>query len=111
MALIWPLTGRLTAFLEARFRSAEEDEARPRHLDQTVLAVPALALGALGQEVRRMGGIALRMARAAAAGTGGDRASLARDERIVDRLNLAIADFIAGQAIRCTPARSRLYCR
>ena len=95
VALIWPLAGWLTGFLEARFRTAEEDEARPRHLDQTVLAVPALALDALGQEVRRMGGIALRMARAAAAGAGGDRASLARDERIVDRLNLAIADFIA----------------
>lgn len=95
VALIWPLAGCLTAFLEARFRSAEEDEARPRHLDQTVLAVPALALDALGQEVRRMGGIALRMARAAMAGAGGDRAALARDERIVDRLNLAIADFIA----------------
>ncbi len=95
VALIWPLAGHLTAFLEQRFRSAEEDEARPRHLDQTVLAVPALALGALGREVRRMGGIALRMARAVAAGACGDRASLARDERIVDRLNLAIADFIA----------------
>lgn len=30
VALIWPLVGHLTAFLEARFRSAEEDEARPR---------------------------------------------------------------------------------
>jgi len=95
VALIWPFAGWLTRFLEARFRSAEEDEARPRHLDQTVLAVPALALDALGQEVRRMGGIALRMVRAVAAGAGGDRAALARDERIVDRLNLAIADFIA----------------
>ena len=94
VALIWPFAGRLTTFLEQRFRSAEEDEARPRYLDQTVLAVPALALDALQREVRRMGGIALRMVRAAA-GANGDRASLARDERIVDRLNLAIADFIA----------------
>ena len=93
--LIWPLAGRLTVFLEQRFRSAEEDEARPRHLDRTVLAVPALALDALDREVRRMGGIALRMARSAAAGAPGGRAALERDERIVGRLNQAVADFIA----------------
>lgn len=95
VALIWPLAGRLTIFLEQRFRSAEEDEARPRHLDRTVLAVPALALDALDREVRRMGGIALRMVKSAAASACGERASLERDERILDRLNQAVADFVA----------------
>jgi phosphate:Na+ symporter len=95
VALIWPLAGRLTAFLERRFRTAEEDEARPRHLDRTVLAVPALALDALEREVRRMGGIALRMVRQAAASACGERPALERDERILDRLNRAVADFIA----------------
>ena len=63
VVLMWPLAGRLAAFLARHFRTAEEDEARPRYLDATVLGVPALALDALAQEVRRLGEIALRGAR------------------------------------------------
>jgi phosphate:Na+ symporter len=59
VVLIWPVAARMTTFLEARFKSAEEDEGRPRYLDRTVLAVPALALDALERELRRLGGIAL----------------------------------------------------
>lgn len=97
VALMWPLVGRLTRFLERRFRTAEEDESRPRYLDANVAEVPALAIDALTREVRRMGGISRRMMRKALAGGGGggggDR--LARDQQIVFGLNLAIADFIA----------------
>jgi len=94
VALMWPLVGHLTRFLERRFRTAEEDEARPRYLDANVAEVPALALDALKREVARMGGIALRMMREALGGAAeGDR--LARDQQIVANLNLAIADFIA----------------
>ena len=92
VALMWPLVGHLTHFLERRFRTAEEDEARPQYLDANVAEVPALALDALQREVRRMGGIARRMMREALAGAGGDR--LARDQQIVTGLNLAIAGFI-----------------
>lgn len=94
VVLIWPITGRFTAFLESRFGSAEEDEARPRFLDQTVAAVPVLALDALDREVRRMGSITLRLARQAAVLACGERGVLERDERIVDRLNQSIAEFI-----------------
>jgi phosphate:Na+ symporter len=93
VVLMWPLAARLTAFLEARFRTAEEDEARPRHLDATVLAVPALALDALQSEVRRIGAVALRMVRAAVAREAGAAPALARDQRIVERLDLAAAAF------------------
>jgi phosphate:Na+ symporter len=93
VALMWPLAGRLGDFLARRFRTAEEDEARPRHLDANVAEVPALALDALRREVRRMGGIALRMMREALGGAAGDR--LARDQQIVASLNEAIAAFIA----------------
>ncbi|MBI3150485.1 MAG: Na/Pi cotransporter family protein [Betaproteobacteria bacterium] len=94
VVLIWPVTGRFTNFLESRFRDAEEDEARPRFLDQTVATVPVLALDALDREVRRMGAITLRLARGATAVACGKREALERDERIVERLNLAIAEFI-----------------
>ena len=93
VALMWPLVGRLTHFLERRFRTAEEDESKPRYLDANVAEVPALALDALKREVARMGGIALRMMREALGGATGD--GLARDQQIVAELNRAIADFIA----------------
>jgi len=92
VVLIWPVAARMTAFLEARFKSAEDDEARPHHLDKTVLAVPALALDALDREVRRLGSIALNTVRAAVEAPEGP--ALARHKLVVARLNLAIADFV-----------------
>lgn len=92
VALMWPLVGHLTHFLERRFRTAEEDEARPQYLDANVAEVPALALDALQQEVRRMGTIALRALRVAINGSAAEHS--AHDQQIVASLNLAIADFI-----------------
>jgi phosphate:Na+ symporter len=94
VALMWPLADRLGAFLERRFRTAEEDEAHPRFLDTNAAGVPALALDALQQEVRRMGGIALRILRETISGTA-ETDRLARDQQVVASLNRAIADFIA----------------
>lgn len=74
--------------MKNRFRAAEEDESSPRYLDSNVAAVPALALDALEREVRRMGGIALRMVREAMAGAAASK--LAADQRIVARLNQAV---------------------
>lgn len=92
VVLMWPLVDRLTHFLERRFRTAEEDEARPQHLDANVLGVPTLALDALHQEVRRMGVLAIRMLRDAASGEAQDK--LARAQRSIVGLNHAIADFV-----------------
>jgi phosphate:Na+ symporter len=49
--LMWPLSGPLVRFLQARFRSAEEDEA----------PVPTLALQALRREMERVGHLAMRL--------------------------------------------------
>jgi phosphate:Na+ symporter len=92
VVLMWPLVNRLTHFLERRFRTSEEDEARPHHLDANVLGVPTLALDALHQEVRRMGVLAIRMLRDAAGGETQDK--LARTQRAIVGLNHAIADFV-----------------
>jgi phosphate:Na+ symporter len=92
VALMWPLAGHLGRFLERRFRTAEEDEARPKHLDANVLGVATLALDALHQEVRRMGGIALRALRDATGGEAADK--LERERQTVLSLNHAIADFV-----------------
>jgi phosphate:Na+ symporter len=90
--LMWPLVIRLTHFLERRFRTAEEDDARPQHLDTNLLGVPTLALDALHQEVRRIGVLAIRMFRDAHSGESQDK--LAREHRAIVELNHAVADFV-----------------
>jgi len=94
LALIWPVADRMAGYLEKRFRAAEEDEARPRFLDNNVVTVPALAMNALELEVRRIGGIALRMMSEAMAGA--FRYKLARDQQIVTKLNQVLAKFISS---------------
>ena len=51
--LMWPLTGRLAAFLERRFTTRAEMLSRPQYLDRNVMATPPLALDALKLELRR----------------------------------------------------------
>ncbi|MFW6021079.1 MAG: Na/Pi cotransporter family protein [Guyparkeria sp.] len=94
MAIFWPATPRLVTFLETRFRTAEEDEGQPRHLDRHIASTPDLALDALNMELKRIGQIARRGARDVVSMEGSaaiDR--LRRDRAIVDRLILACAEF------------------
>lgn len=95
VVLMWPLADRLTVFLAGRFHTAEEDEARPRHLDRTVLSVPALALDALIQEVRRTGTIALRGARRVWTLQQPGASASIPEQAVVAQLNVEIARFIA----------------
>ncbi|MDP1692525.1 MAG: Na/Pi symporter [Burkholderiaceae bacterium] len=92
--LMWPLSDRLAAFLEARFRTAEEDEARPRYLDASTAAVPALAIEALDREVARFGAIALRTARSVALPGAGHADELARAQYTLSALDAAIDAFV-----------------
>ncbi len=91
VVLMWPLSGRLIAFLEQRFRTTEEDESRPVYLDVNVQQVPALALNALALETRRLGTLALALAEQA------QRGQMLRPEKAgaVDRIAAAIAGFAA----------------
>jgi phosphate:Na+ symporter len=92
--LMWPLSDRLATFLEGRFRSAEEDEARARYLDAATAALPALGIDALNREVARFGSIALRTARSVAQlGTDPAR-ELARAQRTLAALDAAIDTFV-----------------
>lgn len=53
--LLWPLTRQLTECLSIRFQTEEEEARRPRYLDSTVAAIPALSVSALFSELTRVG--------------------------------------------------------
>lgn len=91
--LLYPLTGRLVTFLEKQFVTPESNEARPRYLDHTVAATPVLALQALVMELKRMSGIARRMAKAAISMESGPAAKLMADKAIIDELVVAVGEF------------------
>lgn len=102
--LMWPLAQRLTDWLQHRFRVREEDESQPRYLDDNVLKVPTLAVDALAREVDRVGHVAIRMARAAAAGA--DAARLALDESVFGQLVAAIETFVERMNREAMPVRA-----
>lgn len=54
VALMWPAAGQLIRLLGARFTGAEEALGRPRHLDATLLGVPAVARQGLERETARL---------------------------------------------------------
>ncbi|MFC4728105.1 Na/Pi cotransporter family protein [Coralloluteibacterium thermophilus] len=92
LALIWPFTDRLVAWLGGRFARGEADEGQPRHLDRHVLGTPRLALDALDMELRRLAVIAHRMARSALSNEADD-ARLAAEQAVLDRLAEAVIGY------------------
>jgi len=60
--LLWPLTERLVKWLKKQFIAAEEDEAQPKFLDNTLIDTPELGHEALVNELGRIRLIAIRMA-------------------------------------------------
>jgi len=63
VALIWPVAQHLVRFLETRFVTPVERLAQPRHLDPTLISVPALALRGLVLESSRMLELTFQLAR------------------------------------------------
>lgn len=92
--LMLPFNDRLIRFLERRFRSAEEDEARPRFLDRNVANTPALALPALRMELDRVVAIAKRMLAEAINRERPDVARVQSDQRILGRLVDSVGEFV-----------------
>jgi phosphate:Na+ symporter len=92
--LMLPLTTSMTRFLDRRFVSREEDLARLRHLDDTLLAVPALTLRGLVLETQRLGGICLQLAAERAEGTPQAMEDLRRRGEVVSMLADRIRDYV-----------------
>ena len=92
--LMWPVTGWLTRFLERRFVTQEELEARPRFLDKTVAVSPMLALNALVLELSRIAAVARRMALEALSTESVPGKRIASDHVVATTLANAVAGFI-----------------
>ncbi|WP_126455014.1 Na/Pi cotransporter family protein [Sulfuriflexus mobilis] len=92
--LMWPVSGRLTRFLEKRFVTQEEIEGRPRFLDKTVAVSPMLALNALVLELSRIAAVVRRMSLAALSVESAPGRRITSDHLVVKKLTTAVADFI-----------------
>ena len=69
VAIMLPLAGRLEMLLGRLFHTAEEDMGRPRHLDLTLPATPALAVAALHEELLRLRAMVAQMMQDSLTGT------------------------------------------
>jgi phosphate:Na+ symporter len=94
VALMLPFTGQLATLLERLFRSAEEELGRPRHLDATLAATPALAVAALREELLRLRELAGGLALAAVGGRDAGHATVERHAEAARALHGAIAGFV-----------------
>lgn len=103
VVLMLPLAGRMATLLERMFQQSEEDIGRPRHLDTTLVATPALAAAALREELLRLDGIVTDIARSALSG-GVAAPGLARQVTAVRSLGDAIAAFVAQLRTESMPA-------
>ncbi len=93
VALLWPLTTAFVTYLEQRFRSSEEDEAKTRHLDRTLLGTPGLAFHALGLELERIANIGRRAAKGAISAELGPSGQLERDRHVQEQLTIKASDY------------------
>ncbi|ATX81757.1 phosphate:Na+ symporter [Mariprofundus ferrinatatus] len=95
IALLWPFTDRLVRYLKTWFVAAEENEALPKYLDDTVIGTPELAHKALVMEIERIQSISIRMAEDAISTEASVSPRLKVDLDILYRLNDAVGDFSA----------------
>jgi phosphate:Na+ symporter len=92
--LMWPVGGALTRWLESRFAGSVPAALRPAYLDQNVLAVPALAVGALRKEIQRVADAATRAVAAVAGGHAGE--AVRAELESVQALSAACDTFVEG---------------
>ncbi len=99
VVIMLPLAGRFAAVLERLFRSAEEDLARPQHLDATLATTPELALSAVRAELPRLRDAVRTLAISALQ----EPRPLAARADAASQLADAIAEFVAGLRVESMP--------
>ena len=93
--LMWPIADKLVEWLSKRFRTKDEDEAKPLYLDKNALSIPALALHALSRELERVGHYSLAMAKDSINFETTSQNMAAKDA-VVDKLSIAIGDYTSA---------------
>jgi len=92
MLLMWPLADKLVIWLSHRFKTKDEDEAKPMYLDKNSLSIPSLALHALYKELVRVGHYSLSMAKESI-NFETTRTNMAVKDAVVEKLTIAIGDY------------------
>lgn len=101
--LMLPFTGAMARFLERRFASPEEGLARPQHLDENLLEVPALAVHGITLEVQRLGSLSLRLAADSCERTAQSMPGLVRTDAALNNLTDRIRTFVARLDLSVLP--------
>ncbi|MBA4501452.1 Na/Pi cotransporter family protein [Marinobacterium sp. 3-1745] len=91
--LMWPLTDRMVRFLQKRFLTLEESEAKPRYLDNNILMTPSLAVEAINMELARVSRICSRMSREAISAEQGAGSRLQQQYESLNQLSNRIVEF------------------
>jgi phosphate:Na+ symporter len=94
LALMWPLAPALLRHLSSLYVTDEEVLRKPRHLDPTLAAVPAIALRGLVLEVLRMRDAAFELARRGMVGETAHRLRPTGSFHGILGLGQAVRDFI-----------------
>lgn len=103
VALMVPLDPWLMRSLSQRFRSQQEEAARPRYLDRNVLSVPDLALRALRLELLHTQSLACDSLRLAATSQP-EEGRIAKERDILNTLAAAIGSYIRQISAATLPA-------
>ena len=90
--LMWPLADKLVIWLSHRFKTKDEDEAKPMYLDKNALSIPSLALHALTKELQRVSHYSLAMAKDSLNFDNTSNNMKVKDA-VVEKLTIAIGDY------------------
>ncbi|MBT6204730.1 MAG: Na/Pi cotransporter family protein [Rhodospirillaceae bacterium] len=103
LALLLPFANPMADRLEKLFRTAEEDQSRPQHLDNTVLSAPVLAMDALGRELRRLASLVHGLALTALVDDRTRPKRLRRESEAIATLGEAITEFATSIRMETLP--------
>lgn len=94
VAIMLPLTGRLTAFLEKRFRSPEEEAGQAHHLDASLADTPSLAVVGVRAELLRLRDMTNQLVRETIASAPVTAKLLEQKASAIHSLVTAVAEFV-----------------
>jgi len=92
VVLMVPLSTSLVAWLKNRFKTKDEDLAKPLYLDKHALSLPSLAIHALKMELKRVATLTLEMAKNSINFETASK-NFATKDSVIENLNIAIGDY------------------